>query len=167
VSTPFSYEHVFDAPSKATLFAAYFDPEHLAQQDAIAQLADREVKESHEDELVKRMTWLVRSARPLPLFVRPFVDGGRLSFLDTMSWRKADDEIDFTAVPQILGGRVQIKALYQLEDVAPGKVRRRYAGTIDVNVKLVSGKIERAIAAEVEKGMPEMTACTQRWLSRA
>lgn len=167
MSTPFSYEYLFDAPSKATLFAAYFDPEHLAEQDAIAQLADREVLESNEDELVKSMTWIVRSTRPLPLFVRPFVEGGRLAYRDTMSWRKADDEIDMLIVPQILGGRVQIKALYELADIAPGKVRRRYSGTIEVNVKVVAGKIERAIAAEVDKGMPEMTACTQRWLRRA
>ncbi|HEX5057944.1 MAG TPA: DUF2505 family protein, partial [Kofleriaceae bacterium] len=80
---------------------------------------------------------------------------------------KADDEIDMTIVPQILGGRVHITAVYQLADIAPGKVRRRYQGSITVQASLLSGKIERAIAAEIEKGMPVMTGCTQSWLTSA
>lgn len=101
------------------------------------------------------------------MFVRPFVDGGRLSYLETMKWRKADDEIDMSVVPQILGGRVQIAAVYHLADVGPSKVRRRYSGSITVNVKLLSGKIERAIAEEIAKSMPLMTECTQGWLRKA
>jgi hypothetical protein len=33
-------------------------------------------------------------------------------------------------------------------------------------VKLLSGKIERAILGEIEKGMPMMRDCTQTWLSK-
>ena len=167
MSTPFSYETIFEASGKTAVLAAYFDDDHLATQDKVAELCDRKVVDAHEDDGVRRATWSVRSVRPLPVFVRPFVDGGRLSYLETMTWRKADDEIDMTIVPQILGGRVQIAAVYQLADVGPGKVRRRYSGSITVNVKLLSGKIERAIADEIAKGMPLMTQCTQDWLTRA
>lgn len=167
MSTPFSYETVFDASSKTAVLAAYFDDDHLAAQDKVAQLCDRTVVESRDDGAVRSCVWNVRSQRPLPVFVRPFVDGGRLAYLETMTWRRADDEIDMSIVPQILGGRVQINALYQLADVGPGKVRRRYGGTITVNVKLLSGKIERAIADEIAKSMPMMTECTQRWLTAA
>jgi hypothetical protein len=167
VPTGFSYETIFDAKGKTAVLAAYFDDDHLATQDKVAELCDRKVVESHEDAAVKQCTWSVRSLRPLPVFVRPFVEGGRVTYLEAMTWRKADDEIDLSIVPQILGGRVQITAVYQLADVGPGKVRRRYVGSIAVNVKLVSGKIERAIAAEMEKGMPLMTDCTQRWLRSA
>ena len=165
--TEFSYETIFDASSKTAVLAAYFNDDHLATQDKVAELCDRKVVESREDDAVKHCVWSVRAQRPLPVFVRPFVDGGRLTYLESMTWRKADDEIDMTIVPQILGGRVQIAAVYGLADVGPGKVRRRYRGTITVNVKLLSGKIERAIAGEIEKGMPLMTDCTQRWLRSA
>jgi hypothetical protein len=167
VPTEFSYETIFDASSKTAVLAAYFNDDHLATQDKVAELCDRKVVESREDDAVKQCTWSVRSQRPLPVFVRPFVDGGRLTYLESMTWRKADDEIDLSIVPQILGGRVHIDAVYQLADVAPGKVRRRYRGSITVNVKLLSGKIERAIAGEIEKGMPLMTDCTRQWLASA
>lgn len=167
MSTEFRYETVFDASSKTCVLAAYFDPDHLATQDEAAELCGRTLVAAHEDAAVRSCTWRVHSLRSLPVFVRPFAQGGRLSYLESMTWRKADDEIDLTIVPQVLGGRVQITALYQLADVAPGKVRRIYQGTIGAQLSLVSGKVERAIAAEFAKSMPVMTACTQRWLLRA
>lgn len=167
MSTEFSYETVFDASSKTAVLAAYFDDDHLATQDKVAQLCDRKIVESREDGAVRAASWHVRSQRPLPVFVRPFVEGGYLTYVETMTWRKADDEIDLAIVPQLLGGRVQITATYQLADVGSCKVRRRYRGTISANIPLLSGKVERAIAAEIEKGMPAMTACTQSWLKTA
>lgn len=146
------------------MLEAYFDPDHLATQDTIAELGERQVVESREDDAVRSCTWTVRSLRPLPVFVRPFVAGGRLSYLDQMTWRKAADEIDMVITPQIASGRVKITALYQLTQAGEGRVRRRYGGTIHVNVSLLSGKIERAILAEMEKGMPMMAECTQKWL---
>ena len=165
--TEYSFETVFEAPglTAETIGAAYFDPEHLAAQDVVGQLGDRKVTESREDDATRFCSWSVRSLRPLPALVRPFVDGGRLEYVETMTWRKRDNEIDMTIVPQIAGGRVQIAALYTFTQVGDGKVRRRYKGTINVNVKLLSGKIERAIVGEIEKGMPSMSECTQTWLA--
>lgn len=160
----FSYETVFEASGKDAVLAAYFDDAHLAAQDTVAQLCDRTIVDAHEDDALRRCTWRVSAQRPLPVFVRPFVEGGRLTYLEMMAWRKADDEIDLTIVPQVLGGRVQITATYQLADVEPRQVRRRYAGTISVSVPLLSGKIERAIAAEIASGMTAMTECTRQWL---
>ena len=164
MTAPFSHETVFDASGKTAVLAAYFNEQHLAVQDKAAGLSDRMIVEAFEDEAVRKCTWSVRSTRALPVYVRPFVEGGRLAYRESMTWRKADDEIDETIVPQVLGGRVLIESLYQLGDVAPGKVRRRFAGTVTVNLSLLSGKIERAIVAEIEKGIPLMTECTRNWL---
>lgn len=167
MSTPFSFETVFTAPSVGTVLAAYFDPDHLAAQDAVAGLTDRAVIESHDDDSLRTCTWSVRALTQLPLYARPFVEGGRLTYLETMKWRKRDDSIDLTIQPQILGGRVQINAVYELAEVGERQVRRRYRGEIVVNVKLVSGKVERGILAEIEKGMPVLTECTRSWLLKA
>lgn len=167
MSTEFSFENTFQAPSTATILAAYFNPDHLAAQDEVGQLGERTVVEQREDDTQLICTWSVVSLRQLPMFVRPFIQGGRLRYLEWMRWRKAADEIDLTIQPQILGGRVQIAATYQLEQVGEGRVLRRYKGTISANVSLLSGKVERGILAEIEKGMPSMFDCTQRWLSRS
>lgn len=165
--TEFSFEHVFRAPSAAAVLAAYFDPDHLASQDEVAGLVERTVTESTDDGARLRTSWRVAAREQLPLFARPFVAGGRLRYLETMTWRRADDAIDLLVQPEVLGGRVQIAAEYRLTLVGEHQVLRRYRGTITVAVKLVSGRIERAIAEKMEQGMPAMAACTQRWLDRA
>jgi uncharacterized protein DUF2505 len=165
--TGFSFEHVFRAPSTAAVLAAYFDPDHLATQDELAGLAERTVTESADDGARLRTSWRVAAREQLPLFVRPFVAGGRLRYLETMTWRRADDAIDLLVQPEVLGGRVQIVAEYRLTRIGEGQILRRYQGTISVAVKLVSGRIERAIADKMEQTMPAMAACTQGWLERA
>jgi hypothetical protein len=166
MATQFNFENVFRAPSTATILAAYFDPDHLATQDKLAELMGREVVESHDDGATLKTTWRVAHEKPLPLFVRPFVGGGRLRYLEAMTWRRADDAIDLTVTPEILGGRVWIDALYHLSKVGEGQILRRYKGTVNVNVKLLSSRIEKGILAKFEEAMPMMTACTQGWLHK-
>jgi hypothetical protein len=163
----FAYEHVFRVASVATLVEAYFDPDHLAAQDKLAELGGRVVTGGEDTAAVLSRSWRVTSLKALPLFVRPFVSGGRVAFIEAMTWRRADDAVDVLITPDILGGRVQIAARYQLRAAGDGEVQRRYSGTISVNLKLVSGKIEKAIAAEFDKSMPMMTRCTQDWLDGA
>jgi hypothetical protein len=162
----FSFEHVFRAPSAETVLAAYFDPDHLATQDELAGLAERTVIEATDDGARLRTSWRVAAKEQLPLFMRPFVAGGRLRYVETMTWRRADGAIDLLVQPDVLGGRVQIAAEYKLTKIGEGQVLRRYHGTIIVAVKLVSGRIERAIAEKMEQAMPTMAACTQGWLDR-
>ena len=164
--TEFSFEHVFRAPSVAAVLSAYFDPEHLATQDEAAGLCERTVIESRDDGARLHTSWRVAAREQLPLFARPFVAGGRLRYVETMTWRRADDAIDLLIQPEVAGGRVQIAAEYKLTQVGAGQVHRRYRGTITVAVKLVSGRIERAIAEKMEQSMAAMAACTQGWLDR-
>lgn len=164
--TEFSFEHVFRAPSTQAILAAYFDPDHLATQDEVAGLMERTVTEHVDDGAKLRTSWRVAAKEQLPVFVRPFVAGGRLRYVEAMTWRRADDAIDLLVQPEVLGGRVQIEAEYRLSQVGEGQIQRRYRGTITVGVKLISGKIERAIAEKMAQEMPKMTGCTQGWLDR-
>jgi hypothetical protein len=158
---------VFAAPSLtvAAVFESYFEPDHLAAQDALAQLADRTVVEAEDDGAVRKATWRVTSQKTLPLFARPFVPGGKLQYLETMVLRRAAAEIDLSVVPQILKGRVRIDATYRFTEVGPGQIQRRYAGGITANIPLLSGRVERAILGEFQLQMPVMSECTQTWLA--
>lgn len=166
MATTFRFEHVFRAPSVAAVLAAYFDPDHLAAQDALAGLIDREVIDAHDDAAVRRTSWRVAHAKPLPLFVRPLVSGGRLRLVETMAWRRADDAVDATITPEVLGGRVSIQACYRLTPAGDGQVRRIYEGTITADIRMLGGRIEQAIRSRFEDGMPAMAASTQTWLDQ-
>lgn len=164
--TPFEFHWVFHAESVGQVLRAYFDEEHLAAQDKVAGLMERTIVETTEDDAIKQTTWRVKSTRQLPMFVRALLEGGRLGFLEMQRWRKADDEIDMTVTPQILGGRVQIAGVYKLWQSHDKDIQRQYKGAITANVPLLSGKIERGILEEFTKGVPDMARVTQEWLNR-
>lgn len=163
--TPFCFEHVFAAPSPAAVFAAYFDKDQQAEQDRAIDIAEREVLELTDrgDELY-RVTRIV-PRRQLPGFLRPFVSGP-LHYLETQRWRRSEDRIDIEIRPSLTSGRTRIEASYELKQVRPGSVLRRYAGTVSVNISLVSARVERGIVGEFERSMPVAAACTQAWLDR-
>ena len=162
--TEFSFDHVFRAASPATIFNAYFDPDHLTTQDKLAELGDRVIVEDQDDGKVRKTSWRVTSLKQLPLIARPFVDGGKLVYLESMTWRRDANETDLVVTPQILNGRVTLNATYQLTQVGENQIKRRYKGSVNVNIRLLSGKIEKGIVSELEKAMPMMADCTQRWL---
>jgi hypothetical protein len=57
-----------------------------------------------------------------------------------------------------------IRVRYALERAGTGLIRRTYAGSVSVDVALLSTRIERGIAAEFERSLPVAAAVTQAWL---
>jgi hypothetical protein len=163
--TPFSFEHVFAAPSPAAVLAAYFDADHQLEQDRAIDIAEREVLELVEDASTIRRVSRVVPRRQLPGFLRPF-SSGPLHYIEVATWTRATNRISIEIRPSLMGGRAQIRATYLLEAVAPNTIRRRYEGHVSVDVALVSTRVERGIVAEFERSMPLAASCTQAWLDR-
>ena len=159
--TPFSFEHVFVGAAPGDVFAAYFDPSHQIEQDRALDIAEREVIELAEvgDQLTRRCRIVPR--RQLPALLRPF-SSGPLHYLEhVVGYRSAHRiEIDL----RLFGGRGRVTACYQLEQSAPGSVRRRYSGTVSVDVAVIAARVERGIVAEFERSLARAAACTQTWL---
>lgn len=163
--TPFCFEHVFSAPSPTAILAAYFDADHQAEQDRAISVAEREVLELVDDgDTLYRVSRVV-PARQLPAFLKPF-SAGTLHYIEIARWSRSANEITIEIRPSLLGGRAQIRASYQLDLVAPGSVRRRYAGHVSVDVALVAARVERGIVAEFARSVPMAATCTQAWLDR-
>jgi hypothetical protein len=162
----FSFEHVFRAPSVAALFAAYFDPRHALEQDRELDIIERVILEQEETPEQLRRVCRVVPRRQLPALVRPLVTG-QLHYIETATWRKHEDLIECEIRPSILSGRAMISAKYRLSPISPGLIRRSYEGSVSVDVRLLSSRIERGIVAEFERSMPLVAACTQAFLDRA
>jgi len=161
----FRTEHVFRASSIAEVFAAYFDAEHQAEQDRLAELAERTVLERDDggDEL--RLVSRVVPRRQYPGFVRALVSGP-LSYTETLRWHRRTDEIEQEIRPSVLTQRVAIATRYRLTATAPGEVHRVFEGDVTVDLAWIGGRVARWVAAEIERSGPPSAACTQAWLDR-
>ncbi len=163
--TPFCFEHEFRASSPSDLFAAYFNVDQVREQDRRIDILERTVLEYEETDLVVRRVCRVVPRRQLPSFLKPLLSG-QLHYIETATWRRQDDEIDIEIRPSLFKGKATITAVYRLSKVGPELIRRRYEGKVNVDIKLVSSKIERGIVAEFERSMPLTAAATQEWLDR-
>ena len=67
---------------------------------------------------------------------------------------------------RLLRDRGRVRGRYELTEVAPGSVLRRYSGTVSVDVALVAARVERGIVAEFERSLARTATCTQIWLDQ-
>jgi hypothetical protein len=163
--TPFCFEHVFRVQAADAVFAAYFDPELQLEQDRAIEIAGREILELRDDGSTLHRKSRVTPRRKIPAFLKPLL-GGELRYIENVTWRRPDDEIDIDIeiLPARLNGR--IRALYGVERRGEHEILRRYRGSVSVNVALLSTRIERGIVAEFARSMPVAAECTQSWLDR-
>ena len=166
MTATFCFEHVFRAPSVEVLFALYFDSTHQANTDVATRIASREVLEDDDGPATRRRVCRVTPERQLPAFMRPFFPG-RLHYVETVIWHKAEDRMELDVRPSLFGGRSQILSIYRLRSVEPRLIRRTYEGSVSVEVGLVGGRIERKIVADMERTLAISARCTQDYLDRA
>jgi hypothetical protein len=164
--TKFRFEHEFRAGSPRDVFDIYFDPVHNEEQDRIAEIDRRELVKHTDTPERREIVYKVFPRRLIPAAVKAFQKDGPLHYIEHVVWRKADDVIDFSIKPSVMGDRAHIVATYALAPSGPGRVKRTYEGSADVSVPLFGKRIERAIVDELERSLQRTAKCTQEWLDR-
>jgi hypothetical protein len=161
--TSFCFEHVFVAASPADVFEAYFDPIQLIEHDRALEIVERHVIEFVDTghEILRKSRIVPR--RQLPTVLRAF-SSGPLHYFENVVGRRASHELEIEL--RLLGDRGRVTGRYELAQLAPGSVRRRYSGTVSVDVALVAARVERGIVAEFERSLARTAACTQNWLDQ-
>lgn len=163
--TPFHFEYMFRARDPDAVLSVYFDEEHQAEQDRRVEVVKRETLEDVDGPDTRRRVSRISPRRQLPAVIRPLIKGD-LSYDETIVWHKAAHRIEFDIRPRILDGKAQILASYQLHPAGPGRVRRTYDGKATVEVRLIGGRIEKAIIEDLERSLTLTAGCTQEYLDR-
>ena len=151
--TPFCFEHVFRADSPEDLLVSFFDDDCQAGLDRVLDIASRDVLERGAGRRVCRVV----PNRRIPLI------GGSFHYVESVT-RTGTDELAIEIRPSLQ--RVVISATYRLERAGAREIRRRYAGTVSVNIALIGGRLERGIVEELGRSLPAAAASTQAWLDR-
>jgi hypothetical protein len=163
--TQFCFNHVFRAHSPTDVFAAYFEPAVVDDQDRALEVIERTVLELRDNGSTLRRVSKVVPKRQLPAVLRPFVSAP-LHYIETATWRRVDNVIDIEIEFPTLRKTPRVRASYRLSRLSDGSIERRYEGAVTVDIALLSSRIERGIVAEFERSMPITAACTQAYLDR-
>ena len=163
--TQFRFDHVFRAASPSDVFAAYFEPAVVGDQDRALEVIERQILELADDGATLRRVCKVTPRRQLPAVLRPFMTTP-LHYIETAIWRRAEGVIDIQIEFPTLRKTPTVRASYRLSRLSDGSIQRRYEGAVTVDIALLSSRIERGIVAEFERSMPITAACTQAFLDR-
>jgi hypothetical protein len=106
-----------------------------------------------------------RSARPVPLVVRPFFPDG-IGYVEHGVLDEVAQRYEHRLEPVPLGSRAELCASITLEVTGEGRFRYVYEGTFSIRVPLIGARLEREAAAAFGADRPEATALTQSWLTR-
>ena len=164
--TKFCFEHEFHHATPGDIFDIYFDPEHIVEQDQLAAIDRRELVEHTDTPEARVVVYRVFPRHLIPAAVKHFAKEGPLHYIEHVTWRKAENVIEFSIKPSVMGERAHSVAHYRLAPVGPGRVKRTYDGKADVDVPLFGRRIEKAIVEELERSLRRTAKCTQEWLDR-
>jgi hypothetical protein len=106
-----------------------------------------------------------RSARPVPLVVRPFFPEG-IGYVEHGVLDEVAGRYEHRLEPVPLGSRAELAATITLEVTGVERFRYVYEGAFSIRVPLIGGRLEREAAAAFSTERPEASALTQSWVSR-
>lgn len=111
-------------------------------------------------------TWVLRvfPERDLPDFVKKLIHGD-LGYIEHATMDKAKNRIESRIEPTLFKDKTKINAVYTIESIAPGKVRRIFEGDVHVSFPLVGKKVENIILTDMEKAYDAIAVFTNEWLA--
>jgi hypothetical protein len=145
--------------------AAWAELQSEAYSEAVAKEggADVEVLEQTERNGARVRRIRVTGRRPLPGFAQAALGTERLSYVQEETSIPGAHKLRWKVVPEALPDRVVAEGTYELLPDGNGSIRA-IDGTIDVRIPLVGGRIEKALAEELQKSYDRTALFAQRWL---
>lgn len=99
----------------------------------------------------------------LPTFIAKALPRGFV-LLRNEIWRRADDRLSGEVTIDASGVNGSILGLVDIGP-GPGGTQMSFTGSINVKVPLIGGQIEKYIAGEVVKEIPDVSVFTDEWIS--
>ncbi len=150
----------------STTPAAYFDmlldpafDEMISRESSMT----REVIELRDEGGVRFKRVRCRPQRDLPGPLKQVLGGKGLEYDQVNTLRPADGRIDWTVEVPAFPDRVQIGGVTHIRPHAEG-CERELDGEVRVNVRLVGGRIERALVDDITKSYDKAAEAVRRWI---
>jgi hypothetical protein len=145
---------------------AWAELQSAAYSEAVAKEggADVQVIEESEKSGARVRRIRVTGRRPLPGFAQKALGTERLSYVQEETSIPGAYKLRWKVVPDALPDRVVAEGTYELLSDGDGSIRA-IDGTIDVRIPLVGGRIEKALAEELQKSYDRTALFAQRWLT--
>ena len=162
--TAFSIAHDFEG-EPADYWRLFFHEPYNVDLYRRLKMKERTILDRQEDDQEIRWSVRVMPERDLPGFLKKIL-GGDLGYVEHSVYKKGESRLTSRVEPTLMKERTKIDAAYTVEVIAPGRLRRTFAGTVTIDLPLVGKKIEQAILADMQKSYATTAEVTREWLAR-
>ena len=159
----FTIAHEFDCDAK-TFWEVFFNEEYTREMYSQLQIKEREVQlfEENDQEIRRRIKILPQ--RDLPGAIKSLLRGD-LGYIEHNVFHKGRDAMDVRIEPTLMKDRFKMEGVFRVVTLRPGRIRREFAGTLEVSVPLLGGQIEKLVMADVQKSYEAAAKVTARWVA--
>ncbi len=162
--THFAIVHDFECTPQAFWKVFFHEPYNVEVYDRIG-VKERRFLERTEDEHTIRFALRIMPKRDLPAIIKKIV-GGDLGYTEISTYYKGKDTLDVRIEPTLLKERTKMKAVYRLEPLGEGRVRRVFEGDVNVDLPIVGKKVEATVLEDVKRSYDIAAVTTREWLKR-
>jgi hypothetical protein len=147
----------------ARFWEVFFDEDYNRALYKYVGTKERQFLEMHDHG--DKKTWVLRvfPERDLPEWVKKLIKGD-LGYIEHAVMDKAKNRIESRIEPTLFKDKTKINAVYSIEALGPGKVRRTFEGDVEVGIALIGRKVESLIVSDMEKAYQSIADFTNEWL---
>lgn len=162
MSTHFKIDHDFDIDTEG-YWQVFFD--EGCMKDLYRELRiDFQVAETKDDGKILRRVVKLRAQREIPAMFKAVV--GDLSYTEIDTFDRPRSSMQVVVEPAMMKDRFDMRGVYSVAPLGPGRCRRTFEGDAKVSVALIGGKIEKYMADEIRASYDVAARITRTWIER-
>ena len=163
MTTHFKFEHDFDIDAK-DFWDLFFAEDYNVDLYREMKMKDRKVLEHKDDgKTIKRVVKL-SPADDIPAMFKSVVPD--TSYTEHDLFHKERSSMDVMIEPAAGKNKFDMKAVYAVKSIGPGKCRRSFEGDVKVNVMILGGQIEKFMVDKMKTSYDIATDVTKRWIQK-
>lgn len=159
---PFSIVHEYEGTPQA-FWTLFFDDAYNRAFYAAVDI-DFEVVSDRSEPKKRERVVRYRSRKPVPGMMKPFLPEG-LGYTEHATFDSETQTFEHRIEPSAFGSRTDIRGAVLVEDLGRGRIRRTYAGRVEIRAPLIARKLEQDTVANMVASQDTAAAVTRAWLA--
>lgn len=162
MSMHYKFEHDFDV-DVATYWDIFFSESYNLELYRELNI-DRQHAEQNDDGKILRRRLRLAPRKEIPAVFRKVISDMGYTEIDT--YDRAKSSMQVIIEPSLMKDRFDMRALYSVQPLGPGRCRRIFEGDVKVSIMLLGGQIEKFMIDEMRTSYETATRVTRRFIEQ-
>jgi hypothetical protein len=159
----FRYEHDFDIDPQG-YWDIFLSEEFTVELYKHLKMRDRQLLENKDDGTVLRRVQKLTPDSEMPAFIKALVSD--VSYTEHDLYRKDRSEMEVVVEPAMLKNKFDLKGLYAVKPLGPGRCRRSFEGDVKVSIMLVGGQVEKFMCEQMKDSYETAARLVREWIAK-